>query len=235
MFGTIINTVAILLGGGIGLLLKGGIPEKIKSMVSNAIGLAVIFAGASGAIGKMILPEANPILFIISLVLGGVVGELLGIEEKTERLGTLLQSKIRTKKEQGNLSAGFVAATLLFCVGTMSVLGPLESGLRADHSILYVKSMLDGVTSLIMASSLGVGVLFSAGSVLVYQGAIALLANWISPLLTGDVLRELSIVGGMLITGIGLNMLGITKLKIGNFFPAMLVPVLWYGIVTLVG
>lgn len=228
MLGTIVNTAAILAGGLAGLFLRKGIKEKYKAIITQAVALSVLFIGISGAAGGLLDADANPILFIISLVLGGIAGERLGIEAQLEKLGNWLQAKVRLKGENENLSRGFVAASLLFCVGTMSVLGPLESGLQGQHGILFAKSTLDGITAIVMASSLGVGVLFSAGSVFIYQGAITLLAVWISPFLNADILREISIVGGIMITALGLNMLGLTKIKVGNFLPAILVPAIYY-------
>ncbi|MFV0353050.1 MAG: DUF554 domain-containing protein [Oscillospiraceae bacterium] len=233
MIGTIINAAAILGAGFVGLLLKGGIPERLRKIITQAIGLSVLFVGVSGSISKMILPEANPVLFIISLALGGLLGELIRIEDRLDQLGNWLQKRVKLKQEYGNVSTGFVAASLLFCVGTMAVLGPLESGLNANHSILLAKSTLDGITSLVMASTLGVGVLFSAASVFLYQGSITLLAVWISPYLTTDMLREISVVGGILIAALGLNMLEITKIKVGNLLPALLVPPIWYLLISL--
>lgn len=228
MFGTIVNAAAILIGGFLGLLLRRGIKEKYKSIITQGIGLAVLFVGGAGAIGKMLQEDANPILFIISLAVGGLAGELIGIEARLEKLGNWLQSKVKVRQEYGNISTGFVAASLLFCVGTMAILGPLESSLQNNHSILLAKSMLDGITAIVMASTLGIGVLLSAGSVFVYQGLITLLAFWISPYMTADMLRELSIVGGILIFAIGLNMLGITKIRVGNLLPAIFVPIVYY-------
>lgn len=233
MFGTLVNAVAILAGSFAGLLLRGGIKEKYKTIITQAIGLSVLFVGGVGALSRLMEPEAHSILFILSLAIGGVLGEAIGIEKHLENLGNWLQGKIKPKKEVGNISQGFVAASLLFCVGTMAILGPLESGLQGQHGILFAKSTLDGITAVVMASSLGLGVLLSAGSVLVYQGFITLLAVWISPYLTADMLRELSIVGGVMITAIGLNMLGITKIKVGNLLPAMFVPIVYYLIVGL--
>ena len=234
MFGTVVNTAAIFAGGLAGLILRGGIKDRYKEIITQAIGLAVLFVGGAGAIGKMILPEAHPVLFIISLAAGGFFGELLGIENRLEKLGAWMQRKVKLKEEYGSLSAGFVAASLLFCVGTMAILGPLESGLQGQHGILLAKSALDGITAVVMASTLGVGVLFSAASVFAYQGMITLLAVWISPYLTGNMMREISLVGGIMIAGLGLNMLGITKIRVGNLLPAVLVPVIYYLIAGLV-
>lgn len=233
MFGTLVNTAAILAGSFLGLLIKGGLKEKYTSIITQGIGLAVIFVGASGTLAKMFEPEAESILFIISLIIGGVLGEWVGIENRLANLGDWIQSKIKVKNELGSISNGFVSASLLFCVGTMAILGPLESGLQGDHTILFAKSTLDGIMAIVMASTLGVGVVFSAASVLIYQGLITLLAMWISPWLTADMLRELSIVGGILIAAIGVNMLEITKIRVGNLLPGVFVPIVWYALVGL--
>lgn len=228
MLGTIVNAAAIIAGSLLGLFLKGGLKENIKTIVTQGVGLAVFFVGASSAISRMMQPEANPILFIISLAAGGVLGELLGIEAGMEKLGNWLQKKIRLKNEWGNISRGFVAASLLYCVGTMAILGPLESGLEGTHTILFAKSMLDGIIAVVMAATLGIGVLFSAGSVFIYQGSLTVLVLWVSPYLTPDMLRELSIVGGILIAAIGLNMLEIIRIKVGNLLPSLFIPIFWY-------
>lgn len=227
MLGTIVNALAILVGGGIGLLLKGGLKEKYRTMLNAAMGLSVLFVGLSSALTHMMDPGAHPLLYIIALALGGIVGEWVGIEAALEKLGSLLQAKIKTGG-QSNISKGFVAASLLFCVGTMAVLGSLESGTQGRHTILFAKSLLDGIIALAMASALGLGVLFSSVSVLVYQGTLTLLAVWVSPYLTADMLREISIIGGIIIVAIGLNMLEITKIRVGNLLPALVVPVFYY-------
>lgn len=235
MLGTLVNAAAIAVGGLVGLLLKGGLGDKLKTTINDAVALAVLFVGASSALGQMLQPEANPVLFIISLAAGGLLGEWVDIEGRLARLGDFLQAKIQLKNELGDISRGFVAASLLFCVGTMAVMGSIESGVYGRHTILYAKSLLDGIIALVMASTLGVGVLFSAASVLVYQGALTLLAALVGPMLTADMLRELGIVGGILITAIGLNMLGVTKMRVGNLLPALFVPVLYYAALLLFG
>lgn len=225
MFGTVVNVLAIFVGGVTGTLIKGGLSERFKTIVMQAVGMAVLYIGLSGALSKLMLPEANPILFIISLVLGGLLGEAIGIEDKLERLGDYLQGKFAG---HDMISQGFVTASLLFCVGTMAILGSLESGISGVHTTLYAKSVLDGVTSVIFASSMGIGVVLSGITVLVYQGSLTLLAGVIGPLLTSDMLREISVIGGILITGLGLDLLGIKKLKVGNLLPSVLIPVAYY-------
>lgn len=233
IFGTVVNVAAILVGGAAGLMLNNGLKENYRTIINQAIGLSVVFVGASGCIAAMGKPQASPILFILSLALGGILGELLKIEQNLERLGDWLQSRVKVKEGVGSVSRGFVAASLLFCVGTMAVMGSFESGVQGKHTILYAKSLLDGITSIVMASTLGVGVLFSAASVFLYQGALTVLAGFASPYLTAEILTEISIVGGILITAIGLNMLGITKIKVGNLLPSLLVPVIYYLIISL--
>lgn len=228
MFGTLVNTLAIVVGGTAGLLLKNGLKENLRTIINQGVSLAVIFVGIAGCVGGMLQEGANPVLFIVSLVLGGILGELLRIEGRLNGLGDWLQKKVKMPGELGGFSRGFVAASLVFCVGTMAILGSLESGVRGNHSVLYAKSLMDGIIALVMASTLGIGVLFSALSVLLYQGALTLLAMWVSPYITPEMMREIAIVGGILITAIGLNLLGLTKIRVGNFLPALLVPVLYY-------
>ncbi len=229
MLGTIVNTIAIIFGTLFGILIKGGLKVKYQVIVKQAVGLAVLFLGASSAIGKMTLPEANPLLFIISLIIGGIVGTLLDIEGKLAKLGDCLQSKFGGGKS--TISKAFVTSSLLFCVGTMAILGSLESGIQGVHNTLFAKSVLDGVMSVVLASSLGIGVILSAVTVFVYQGTITLLAAYIGPFLTNDMIREISIVGGILITGLGLDVLEIKTVSVGNLLPAILVPVIYYAIV----
>ena len=228
MLGTIVNAGAILAGGLVGLLLRGGLKERYQSIVMHALGLAVLFIGASSAIKGLIDPEAEAILFILCLVLGGLLGELLNIEGRLERLGDKLQARFGGS---GNLSQGFVGASLLFCVGTMAVLGSLESGMRGNHAILFAKAVLDGATAVVMASTLGAGVLLSAVSVFLYQGTLTLCASYLQNILTASMYREMNIVGGILIFAIGLNMLNITKIKVGNYLPAMFLPIFYYLVV----
>ncbi len=226
MLGTTINAIAILVGGGIGLLLKGGMKEKYQSTIMTALALSVIYVGASGAISGLQQEGAESLLFIISLVLGSVVGEWLDIEAQLESLGDWIERKMHGRGS--NVSVGFVTASLIFCVGSMAVLGSIDSGIQGDHTTLYIKSMLDGTMSIVLASTIGVGVLFSAVSVFLYQGSITLFAQVLQPFITADMLRELGIVGGILISCIGINMLKIKEIKVGNMLPAILIPVIYY-------
>ena len=226
MLGNYVNTFAIIIGSLLGLLIRNGLKEKYKIIIMQGIGLAVLFIGATTAIGGLLDPDSEAILFIISLVIGGFVGEFLGLEKGLDRLGMFLQSRFGS--DQHNIAQGFITATLIFCVGTMAIIGSLESGLRNHHEMLFAKSILDGVTAMILTSTLGIGVIFSAAAVFIYQGAIIVLASTLEPLLTIHVIREISIIGGILILGIGLTMLDIKKISTVNLLPAIIVPVLYY-------
>ncbi|WP_249029033.1 DUF554 domain-containing protein [Tannockella kyphosi] len=226
MLGTIVNAITIIVCSLIGVFLKGGIKEKYRQTIMMALGLAVIYVGASGAISGLLEEGAEPLLFIISLVIGSLIGEWIDIELRLEKLGDFIQEKMSSN--DSNISKGFVSASLIFCVGTMAILGSLESGLVGDHTTLYVKSILDGIMSIILASSMGIGVILSSVSVFVYQGLITIFAQVLDPFMTVDVLREINIIGGILISAIGINILEIKKIKVGNMLPAIVIPFLYY-------
>ncbi len=233
MLGNYVNTITIIIGSLLGLLVHKGLKEEYKIIVMQGIGLSVLFIGATTAIGGLLDPDSEPILFIISLVIGGIIGELVGLERSLEKLGMMLQRMVGSDNDQGehNVAKGFVTASLIFCVGTMAIIGSLESGLRGNYDMLFAKSVLDGITSMILASTLGIGVIFSAGIVFLYQGAIILFAGFLEPLLTVNVIREISIIGGILILGIGLSMMEIKKIKTVNLLPAIFIPVIYYFLV----
>ncbi|WP_040211425.1 DUF554 domain-containing protein [Clostridium polynesiense] len=225
MKGTLVNCFAILIGGFIGLLIKGGIPEKINKTVMQAVGLAVIIIGISGS-----LKGSNMLLTIVSLALGALVGEFIDIENALSKFSVSIENKFK-KIGKGDFSQGFVSATLLFCVGAMAIVGSLDSGLKGNHEILYTKSVLDGISSIVFASSLGVGVLFSSLAVLMYQGTITLSASLIKNILTPSLINEISVVGSILILALGLNILGITKIKVANMLPAIFIPMLYFFLI----
>jgi uncharacterized membrane protein YqgA involved in biofilm formation len=231
--GTIVNTLAIVGGTTIGLIFKKGLKENIKEITNQALGLAVLFIGMVTTLSGLLNPESKPLLFIISLVVGGILGEWMRIEARLDNLGEKLKSRLG--EGHGQVSEGFVTATLIYCVGSMTILGSLQSGLENKHDILFAKSMLDGIASIILASSLGIGVIFSALAVFLYQGALTLLASVIGPYATEDIIREISIVGGILIFGIGLNLLEIRRIKTGNLLPALIIPPIWIITLKLVG
>ncbi|MCI6377735.1 MAG: DUF554 domain-containing protein [Clostridiales bacterium] len=226
MIGTLINCLAIVLGSSLGLLLRRGMKENISKTVMQGVGLSVILIGVTGAIETQ-----NTLLVILSMVIGGVVGALIDIDAKMSRLGAWAQRKLtHNQGEENTFAKGFVTASLVYCVGAMAVVGALDSGIRGDHSTLIAKAALDGVTAVIFSSSLGIGVMLSAVPVLVYQGAIALLGSAVAPLLSNAVVTEMSAVGGLLIMGIGVNMLLDKDIKVANLLPAILIPFLYFPI-----
>jgi uncharacterized membrane protein YqgA involved in biofilm formation len=227
MLGTITNALAVVFGGLLGLGLCRGLSEKYKLTVQGALGLCIVFIGVSGAVKNMINPDANPFLFILSLAAGGFLGEKLGIEEKMEILGQRLERRFASGQD-GAFAKGFVSGSLLFCVGSMGILGSIEDGIRGAHDILFAKAVIDGILAMILASALGVGVLFSGISVFIYQGAITVTASLIAPFISDAMLLEIGIAGGILISAIGFNMLGVTKIKVGNLLPGILGPVIYF-------
>lgn len=225
MLGTVVNVAAIVCGGLAGVCLRHGIKDRFKEIIMQALALCVMLLGAYTAISNLLAGDSKPLLFIISLVCGGLIGEGLKIEERLASFGDKLQ---KLGGGGQGFSQGFIAASLLFCVGSMAILGSLDSGLKGAHDVLFAKSILDGMAALMLASTLGLGVVFSALPVLFYQGAITLLAHAVSPYMSAAMIREISIVGGVLIFGIGLNMMEIKRVKIANLLPAMAIPILYY-------
>ncbi|MFA9397512.1 MAG: DUF554 domain-containing protein [Clostridiaceae bacterium] len=226
MKGVLVNTIAIILGSILGLFLKGGIPEKISKTLIDGLALCVLVIGISGS-----LKSSNTLLIIISIVIGGFIGELIDIDRALIKLGDRLEKKFKGNGENekfGKVSEGFVTASLLFCVGAMAIVGSIDAGLSADYKTLYIKSMLDGVSSIIFASTLGIGVMLSAVAVFIYQGSITLLASLLSGVLVESVILDITAIGSILIIGIGLNMLKITKLKLANYIPAIFIPIIYY-------
>ena len=219
MIGTLVNTLAAVVGGLLGSLLKKGIPERFADLVQKGLALCILYIGIKGS-----LVGTNTLVTILSMVLGAILGELLNIDGAIERLGAWAQRKL--SRGGSRLGEGFVTASLLFCVGSMAVVGSLQSGLTGNHETIFTKSMLDFVSAIILASSLGLGVCLSGVFVLVYQGAIVLLARWAAPVLSDYVVAEMSCAGSLLIVALGLNMLGIAKLKVANLLPAMFLPII---------
>jgi len=222
IIGTLINASAVLLGGGIGLLLKGNIPKKLSDSIIRTIGLCVCVIGITGSI------KGDTMLLVVSLVLGTCLGEVLHIEDRLDKLGAWLQNTLTLKNENSTFAEGFVVATLLFCVGAMSIIGSIESGLGHDRSIILTKSILDGVSAMILASSLGLGVLFSALVILLYQGSIEFFAGYLQNVLTDALITQISAVGSVMILGIGFNMILNTKIKAANFLPGFIFAVGYY-------
>ncbi|MDF2882576.1 MAG: hypothetical protein K0R54_3133 [Clostridiaceae bacterium] len=218
--GTFVNTIAIIVGGILGLLLRGGIPEKVKNTIMDGLALCVLLIGVTGAI-----KVNNLLLIIFSVVLGSIIGELIDLDKLIQNLGDKIEEKFHQKG--GSISEGFVSSSLLFCVGAMAIVGSLQSGLTNNHQTLFAKSMLDGISSIVFASSLGLGVILSSVSVFIYQGAITLCATLLKTVLTQRVILDMTAVGSLLIIGLALNMLKITKIKVANLLPAVFIPVLY--------
>lgn len=224
MIAAIVNTVVVILGGLLGLLLGGRLQERHTKTVVAALGICTVVIGITGAIAT-----ANILIVIVCLVLGTAVGELLKIEQRLDRLGDWLKAKV-AKKGGGRFTEGFVTASLLFCVGSMSIMGSFDAGLRGDYNTIFAKSALDCVMAVTFAATMGVGVLFSGATVLIYQGALTLLAAFVEPYLSAPVIVEMSAVGGVMLMGTGLNILGLGKerIKVGNMLPAIILPALYF-------
>ena len=221
MLGTIVNALAVIGGCIIGLIVKEKLTEKMSNTIMSGLALCVLYIGISGA-----LKGQDTLIIIICIAVGALVGEI-------NDLGNFIENKINLKKknkdsEKISISEGFVTSSLLFCVGAMAVVGSLESGLQGNHSTLFAKSILDGVSSIIFASSLGIGVMLSSVAILVYQGSITLLAGCLSSVLTDTVIGNMSAIGSILIMGLGTNMIGASKIKVANLLPAIFLPIIIY-------
>ena len=224
MLGTIANTLAIVAGSLIGLAFRRFIPTQMTTTLIHGAALAVMLIGL-----QMAWKENNFIILICSLVLGGVIGELVRIEDRVNELGKWVERKF--SKPGSSISKGFVTTTLLYCVGSMAVVGSLESGLTGNHDILFGKSVLDGLGSIIFSASLGIGVLFSAVPVFLYQGSITMGASFLKLFLTDPVISQMSAVGGLLIVAMGFNMLEVVKIKVANLLPAVFLPLIYFMLV----
>lgn len=220
LLGTLVNGLLIVVGTMLGKLLHR-IPEGMKVTVMHAIGLAVMVLGL-----QMGFKSANFLIVILSLVLGAVIGEYFKLEDKLNNLGLWLENKIGAKGE-GSISQGFVTATLIFVIGAMAIIGALDSGIRGDHDVLYTKAIIDGFTALILTTTLGIGVMFSAIPVMLYQGTIALFATqidrFIPQALMDSFILEMTATGGVMIFAIGLNLTGLIKIRVANLLPGILV------------
>ncbi|MBU3192093.1 DUF554 domain-containing protein [Clostridium bowmanii] len=227
MLGTIVNSLSILVGGLVGSLFKNKLSDAYNETIMKALGLSVILIGLKSA-----LAVNNILLLIICLTLGTLIGEIMKIEKGIENIGAWLERRFSRQK---GLANGFVTASLVYCIGAMSIMGALESGLNNNHSILYAKSLIDGISAIIFSSSLGIGICFSAISVFIYQGIITLTASLMKQFLITSVVNEMSAIGGLLIVAIGANMLEIKRIRVGNMLPAIFMPLLYYIFKTIVG
>ena len=220
--GTIVNCITVALGSLIGLLFHKGIPQRISEQLMKALGLCTLFIGVQGA-----FKGENALVMILSMVLGVLAGELVDIDRHFTALMERIEAKFSKKREgKHSLAEGFISASLLFCIGSMTLVGAINAGVSGDQTMLYTKATLDLCSSIVFASTLGGGVLLSVAFVAVYQGGITLLAHFAAPLLQTGTINEMTCVGSLLIIGTGLNLLGITKLKLMNYLPAMFLPLL---------
>ena len=216
--GAIVNFATVVGGTAVGLVAGKLLGEKLRTSIMAALALITLGIAVPG-----LLENQKPLVPILSLVLGTIIGELLDIDGRVNRLGDLIQRKC---KGAGKITEGFVTGSLVFAVGAMTIMGALDSGLKNDHTMLLAKSLMDGVSAIIFASSMGVGVAFAGITVLVVEGGIALLAAAVAPVLTTAVVSEITYVGSLLLVGISLNLLGLTKLRLLNMVPAMFLPLL---------
>lgn len=224
LVGTLVNTCAVIAGALIGLLLGNILPERLRDTIMKGLGLCTIFIGITG-----MLESSNSLITIISVAIGAIIGELCDLDGYLNRFSGRLEKKFHANRQGGpSLGEGFTTATLVFCVGAMTVVGALNDGLMGNHEMLFTKSTLDFVSSIVFASSLGIGVMLSAAAVFIIEGGIACLASLISPVLQQNptTIPEMMVVGSVLIMGLGMNMIGITKLKILNYVPAIFLPIL---------
>ncbi len=229
MIAAIVNAVVIILGGLLGLVLGGRLQESRTKTVVAGLGICTMVIGITGAVAT-----SNILIVIVCLVLGTILGEWMNIEKRLDSIGDWLKAKV-AKNGGGRFTEGFVTASLLFCVGSMAIMGSFDAGLRGDYTTIFAKSALDCVMAVTFAATMGVGVLFSGVTVLVYQGLLTLLAGFVEPYLSAQVVTEMSGVGGILLIGTGMNILGLTKerIKVGNMLPAMFLPILYFAVANL--
>jgi uncharacterized membrane protein YqgA involved in biofilm formation len=221
--GTLINIAAVIIGGGLGLLFRSRLPERITHTFFQAIGLFTLFLGFS-----MSLKTNNPLLLVFSLILGALLGTVLRLQERMENGGNHIQKKLKLKG--GQFSEGLVTAFLMFCMGSMTILGAIEEGLGNEPKLLMIKSLMDGFSSIALVAALGVGVIFSVIPLLIYQGGLTLLSAWVGDALNEVMIDELSATGGILLIGLGISILGIKKIEVLNLIPALLfiIPLVYF-------
>ena len=217
MLGVFVNVLTVIAGSLIGLLFKKGIPEKVSTAAMIGLGACTLYIGISGCFSG-----ENVLIMIASVVLGAITGTLMDIDGALNRLAEKVENKFKKDGKKATIAEGLVSATLLFCVGSMTVTGSIQAGITGDNSVLITKATLDLVSSMMLASSLGIGVLLSAGAVFVIQGSLVLLASVIAPFLSTGAINEMTCAGSLLIVMIGTNLMGITKIKVADYLPAIL-------------
>lgn len=220
--GTIVNAVAIAVCGVMGTFVIKNVPDRFNEIVNKAIGLSILFIGISGA-----LVNEHLMLLILSLVIGSVIGELIDIDAKMNAIGDLAEKKLGFG--EGSFSKGFVTASILFCTGSMAIIGAMNGGLMHDHNMLFAKAILDGVIAIVFAGAMGIGVSFSAIPVLIYEGIIAIVAAAVGDFMTAEMITEMSAVGSLIIAGIGFNFLEVKNIKVANMIPAIFIPCIYFA------
>lgn len=219
--GAIVNSIVVIVTSAIGLIIGQRIPEKMNLAIMQGIGLVVVSIGISGVVNG-----ENTLVLILSMVLGILIGEGIDIHQRINEFIDKMTRRFSGDKDQSQFTQAFMTATMLFCIGSMAIVGSLESGLTGDNATLYTKSVIDGISAILFSSTLGIGVIFSAIPLLLYQGALVLFAQLLAPLLSAAVILEMTTVGSVLLIGMGLNMLNLTDFKMMNFIPAIFVPML---------
>ena len=230
MIGVIVNAAAIVVGSLFGLIFKKGVPEKLSSSLMTAIGLCVMCIGISG-----ILKGENTLVLITAMVCGTVIGTLVDIDALLNRLGAAVEARFSPKGQNVSIAQGFVAGSLLMCIGAMGIVGSLNAGLSGDISMLLTKSVLDLISSVLLAISLGVGVLLSAAMLLVYEGGIVLLAQVLQPILSDAAIAEMTCAGSVMILALGMNLVGVTKIKVANLLPAIVLAPVFVVLLKIIG
>ena len=228
MVGVMINVITVIIGSCVGLLFKKGIPERVSQTAMTALGACTLYIGITGS-----LVGENVLILIFAVVLGAIVGTLMNIDGAINRFAEKVELRFRKDGAAISVAEGFVSATLLFCVGSMTVTGSIQAGLTGDHSVLITKATLDLVSSMMLASSLGIGVLMSAGTVFLIQGGLVLLAGVISPYMNAGAINEMTCAGSLIIVMIGTNLMGITKIKVADYLPAIVIAPIIYNIAAL--
>ena len=228
MLGVLINVITVIIGSSIGLLFKKGIPEKVSHAAMVGLGACTVYIGITGS-----LSGENVLILIAAVVLGAIIGTLLNIDGGISALAEKVETKFKKDGSNVSIAEGIISATLLFCVGSMTVTGSIQAGLTGDNSILITKAMLDLVSSMMLASSLGIGVLLSAVAVFVIQGGLVLLAGMLAPVMSVSAINEMTCAGSILIIMIGTNLMGITKIKVADYLPAILFAPVIYNLIPL--
>ena len=222
MLGTIVNCITIIVGSAIGLIVNGRMPERISNTIMKGLALCVLYIGISGA-----LKGENSIEMIICIAIGAFIGELIDIDKRLVQLGDYLEGKFKSKSEKVSISEGFITSSLLFCVGAMSLVGSLECGLKGDYTTIFAKSILDGISAVVFASTLGIGVILSVATVFIYQGSITICARFLNGILNTTVIDSMSAVGSLLIIGLAINILCDKDIKVANLLPAVFIPIIY--------